>query len=210
VADPPGQPAPVPGGRPGDRPVQRRRRLRPARVRAVRPLEGWGMGRRPLDRGHLRGPPGAVPGRTREARPGHAAHGPARAVARDPRGRPRDRRDGPRTDGDGRDRRRYPPRRLRDRRAPDRDPARDAPYRAARAPPAQGEARARSPADRLHLRTGRAGQGPGVRDRGDARGRRAAPGCALPDRRADAPGAAEATSRRPWSRSWISPNTCCS
>ena len=40
---------------------ERRRRLRPARVRALRPLEGRRLGRGSLDRGDVRGPPHAVP-----------------------------------------------------------------------------------------------------------------------------------------------------
>ena len=195
LADQAGQRASLPRRGAGDRPVQRRRRLRPTRVRPLRPVEGRRLRRRPLDRGHVRGPPHAVPRGAEEAGARQHAHRAAGALARDPRGRPVDRRDRARARRDGRDRGRHPGSRLRHQGAPARDPARDAPHRAEGAPPPEGEARPRRAHDRLDVRPRRAGQGPRVRDRGDARGRGPAPRGALPDRGPDPPRAAQAARR---------------
>ena len=195
LADPAGQRDALPRRGPRDRPVQRRHRLRPTRVRPLRPLEGRRLRRRPVDRGHVRGPPDRVPRGAEEARAREHAHGAPRPLARDPRRGPVDRRVGAPAHRDGRDRGRHPRARLRDHRAPARDPARDAAHRAEGTTPAEGEARARRAHDRLDLRPGRARQGPRVRDRGDARDRGPPPRGALPDRRPDPPRAAQAARR---------------
>ncbi len=196
LADPSGRPAVLHRGGRGDRGVERRRRLHPARVRSLRRVERGRPRRRDVDRRSVRGPPRRIPARAAQTDARDVAHRPARPLTGDPRNGRRDRGRRPRPRRDGRVGRRHPDvRDLRPVQQAGRDPPRNAPHRADGAPPAEGQARAGGAPDRLDLRSGRAGQGARVHDRGDAGDRGRAPRRPVPDRRADASGVAAPAGR---------------